>query len=206
MKKILVTAMCAAAFGLAAQAAGTDVLMWYLNLEDSPDAGTASSTTFDSINFYMVKSDDMSRTPVVSLNERTYHGIDNLQDQNAGIPSSSIQYGAYAGDFYTDLSGIDNLSQYEFMMTLYNGGDLVAWTAWLYNDNLAVNDPLRASLAQVNASLYTTQGGEDLNPVALGNMTPYNFGKNVVPEPTGGLLMLVGASLLALRRRRVISG
>ena len=32
--------------------------------------------------------------------------------------------------------------------------------------------------------------------------TVFNFGTHLVPEPTSGLLMMLGAGLLALRRRR----
>ena len=41
----------------------------------------------------------------------------------------------------------------------------------------------------------------DLNPPAGGIWTETSF--NEVPEPAGGLLMLVGGALLALRRRRI---
>ena len=207
MKKILVTAMCAAAFGLAARADGTDVLMWYLDLSQSPDATTQADTTFGSINFYMVKSDDKSRTPVVSLNQKTYADMGNLQDgKNGGNLSSGIEANGYrAGLYYTDLRDIDPSylqGGYEFMMTLYSGGDLKAWTAWLYNDNLAADDPMRATLSKIQQSSGLYSLGELTSDLAPSVAGAYNFGQNVVPEPTGGLLMLVGASLLALRRRR----
>jgi len=38
-----------------------------------------------------------------------------------------------------------------------------------------------------------------LNPLTG---TVFNFGTHLVPEPTSGLLMMLGAGLLALRRRR----
>ncbi|MBR6733651.1 MAG: PEP-CTERM sorting domain-containing protein [Kiritimatiellae bacterium] len=38
-----------------------------------------------------------------------------------------------------------------------------------------------------------------LNPVVPSG---FNFGSHLVPEPTSGLLMMLGAGLLALRRRR----
>ena len=197
MKRILVTAICAAAFGLAAWADGTDVLMWYLNLGESEHEGTANSTAFDSINFYMVDSSDKSRTPKVNLNARTYENVGDLQKgQNAGISAGD---GVYIGNYYTDLSGIDNINNYEFMMTLYKGGDLVAWTKWLYNDNLEADQHVK--LATMATGLYSLGANGDLIGGDSG-LTPYGFGKDVVPEPTGGLLMLVGASLLALRRRR----
>ena len=196
MKKILVTAMCAAAFGLAAWAEGTDVLMWYLNVGESDYTDAAAG--FDALNFYMVDSDDMSRTPVVNLNDRTYANAGDIGGSAKGISAGN---GVDTGVYYTDLRGIDNINNYEFMMTLYNGGDLVAWTKWLYNDHLDASEHLTLQNMQAASGLYSI---ESLSDLAGGGtaLTPYGFGKDVVPEPTGGLLMLVGASLLALRRRR----
>ena len=199
MKKILVTAMCAAAFGLAAWAEGTDVLMWYLNVGESDYTDAAAG--FDSLNFYMVESGDMSRKPVVNLNERTYANAGDIGGSEWGISAGN---GVDTGVYYTDLRGIGNINNYEFMMTLYNGGDLVAWTKWLYNDNLAADQHVTiASIqaAQEASGLYSIASLSDLAGGGS-SLTPYGFGKDVVPEPTGGLLMLVGASLLALRRRR----
>ena len=200
MKKIIWMAIVAVSLG--AFASDTDVLMWYLDLSESDHAATADSTTFDTINFYMVQSDDMSRTPVQNLNSRTYSNLGDLQaHENAGIPSSSIEDGFHTGSFYTDLSGID-MTGYDFMMTLYSGGDLVAWTKWLYNDNLDAAERVTASSIQATGTGFGTVSGNDLVGGANVSVTPYAFGKDVVPEPTGGLLMLVGGALLALRRRR----
>ena len=200
MKKIIWMAVAAVAFG--AFASDTDVLMWYLNLADSPDAGTAAETTFDTLNFYMVASDDPNRTPVQNLNSRTYSNIGDLQNgENAGIPASSIQDGFMTGNFYTDLSGI-TMDGYEFMMTLYSGGDLVAWTKWLYNDHLDTAEHVTAASIQATGTGFGTVSGGDLAGGTGFSVSPYGFGKDVVPEPTGGLLMLVGGALLALRRRK----
>ena len=46
-----------------------------------------------------------------------------------------------------------------------------------------------------------TQEKLDQFPEALPN--PYNMASSMVPEPTSGLLLVIGGSLLALRRRRV---
>ena len=183
----------------------TDVLMWYLDLSESEHDATAKNTTFDTINFYMVKSDDMNRTPVQNLNSRTYSSVGDLQNGvNAGIPSSSIQDGFRTGNnFYTDMSGI-NMNGYDFMMTLYSGGDLVAWTKWLYNDNLDTAGHVTAASIQQTGTGFGTVSGNDLTGGPGITVTPYGFGKDVVPEPTGGLLMLVGGALLALRRKRSV--
>ena len=55
-----------------------------------------------------------------------------------------------------------------------------------------------ASYADLVANNHIdTSSGYNPNPITPWNPTPY-----VVPEPSSGLLLLVGAALLALRRRK----
>ena len=146
----------------------TDVLMWYLDLGDSPEEGIRTQT-FDTLNFYLRSTEDPSQT--ISLNQFTYLDQDDVGTGQRTGTASGID-GSFAGVYHTDLAGAGNIdyTKYEFMLALYN----------------------RAS-------------GGDLNPSELPpGVTPYNFGSNVVPEPTGGLLMLVGGALLSLRRKRKI--
>ena len=207
MKKLIFMMAVAVAAGAAFADGGTDVLMWYLDLSDSSDSGTADSTVFDTLNFYMVDPDDMTRASQVNLNSRTYTDAGSLQSgTDAGINTGNDVY--QAGVYYTDLRGIDNLSTYEFMMTMYNDGNLVAWTKWLYNDHLESTE--HVTLATLQSQAEST--GNPAGLYSLGQLTTdqsvsslagaHNFGQNVVPEPTSGLLMLVGGALLALRRKR----
>lgn len=72
-----------------------------------------------------------------------------------------------------------------FTIELFNGDQ------WLARSN----PELGSSLAQ-----YIT-GGMSMNPVAAGGWAPTSY---AVPEPTSGLLFLVGGVLLGLKRRREV--
>ena len=85
------------------------------------------------------------------------------------------------------------------MRALYNGGSLVAWSAVLFDPN-SDDHVMKSDLSD---ALYALSNGGDLNPQqGPSSATPYNFGVNVVPEPSSGLMLLVGAAMLALRRKR----
>ena len=88
------------------------------------------------------------------------------------------------GDFEADnSSSVSTFSSSEksILFELYNSDrDVVAWQS--------------VSLAELITKRYI---GDSLNPA----FTPYML-TAVVPEPTGGVLVLLGAAMLALRRRR----
>ena len=178
----------------------TDVLMWYLDLGDSNEEGIRTQT-FTTLNFYLRSTEDPSQT--INLTPYTYLNMDDVGTGQGTGTASGID-GSFAGVYHTDLSGAGDIDygKYEFMMSLYNGGNLVAWSETLFNGD---PDPvMKSALASANA-LYNRASGGDLNPSELPpGVSPYNFGSHLVPEPTGGLLMLVGGALLSLRRKRKI--
>ena len=174
----------------------TDVLMWYLDLGDSPE-DCIHNQTFDTLNFYLRATDDHSVT--ISLNNYTYLNMDDVGTGRGTGTGAGID-GNFAGVYHTDLSGAGNIdyTKYEFMLTAYNGGSLVAWSAVLFNPNSTDH----VMLSDLTGSLYNLSNGGDLNPMQSPGATPYSFGSHVVPEPSSGLMMLVGGALLALRRKR----
>lgn len=97
--------------------------------------------------------------------------------------------GGRAGPLWANVTGYEDAS-WSFMIELGNlndSGDEDVWTAMAYSEK-ATYDQLRQFI----------QKGEILDPT----MTPWQGGSYVVPEPTSGLLVLLGGALLALRRRR----
>ena len=207
MKKMIFMISAALTLGAFADELSTDVLMWYINLGSSPDPTVSDEhTTFSTLNFFLRSTTDPS-AETVNLNNYT-HLFTSGGSSDAGIDSGINANGRFAGVYVTDLSsagndaGITDWSTYEFMMALENGGNLVAWSSTLFNSQ--ADQVLLHDLQTANAVYNRVEGG-DLNPTAMpSGVTPYNFGPNVVPEPTGGLLMLVGGALLALRRKRKV--
>ena len=77
-------------------------------------------------------------------------------------------------------------------MELYKTGNdkAVAWMEFPISSSLAGIQEALHSLSELDSSFVNTEG------------MAFNMGEQMVPEPTSGLLLLVGGALLALRRRR----
>lgn len=80
----------------------------------------------------------------------------------------------------------------------YVGGEGTTFNTFLVELWLNDNDPTRVgwqqySLAQVRDHIVTTTGGSSDKPLTI---------TSVIPEPTSGLLLLLGMAGLALRRRK----
>lgn len=78
-------------------------------------------------------------------------------------------------------------SQYSFFVELFNASDQSIYTQHAVNYNDLVS------------SGYVSTGGINVPSV----LATGGFNGASVPEPTSGVLMLIGASLLALRRRKL---
>ena len=187
MKKSLMAILVAALVGVAWSENSADVLVWYLDTdEDMENTGTE----FDSIKFWAVDANDTR----IDLADRTYTGPAYLlagtpaagSGDTITLPSGDAPTTIY-GSYYTNLDGYD--SGYSFWMELYLGDQKVermlqpvSWDD--FKRHMVVSSGLSNDL--------------NLSPEA----GAFNFASKMIPEPTSGLLFLIGGALLALRRRR----
>ena len=97
--------------------------------------------------------------------------------------SDTAPMGLKTEETYTDLGAYGSGSYY-FMVELYN------------SENVLVGTSQKLTLADLQQHIYANMGLTGITPYVVNSISP-------VPEPTGGLLVLLGAGLLGLKRRRV---
>ena len=90
--------------------------------------------------------------------------------------------------FYVPESYAENSAAYSFVLELVNDSQEIQASSGqiAYNNANVVKETVFDSITPVNYSTYNVGAGQTID----------------LPEPTSGLLMLLGASLLALRRRQ----
>ena len=168
-------------------------------------AANAAAITWGSGTVYMADSSKAGKGDVAAylfLIDSTTYGT--LAANTTGAALSDAVYGAYGSSLASanatgssTAKGIANLSD----PTNYKNGD-TAYAAILYveGDNYMGNVAtytLASDLDATVGAMSTVIGGS-----VMGGSTPTAWSTAAVPEPTSGLLMLLGMAGLALRRRR----
>ena len=190
MKKLMSVVFAAALAGTAWAETSADVLIWDINTKEDKASYDGATRNFDTIKFWAIDSNKQE----TDLTQYTYIGPEYLLANNAeGLAGSGGEIAGdgttSAGTFYTDMSAFKE--GYTFMAELYLGSTTV--------DRMLT--PLTWSQFMDSVVSGLTQEKLDQFPEALPN--PYNMASSMVPEPTSGLLLVIGGALLALRRRRV---
>ena len=190
MKKLMSVVFAAALAGVVWAETSADVLIWDINTKEDKASYDGATRNFDTIKFWAIDSNKRE----TDLTQYTYIGPEYLLANNAeGLAGSGGEIAGdgttSAGTFYTDMSAFKE--GYTFMAELYLGGTTV--------DRMLT--PLTWSQFMDAVVSGLTQEKLDQFPEALPN--PYNMASSMVPEPTSGLLLVIGGALLALRRRRV---
>lgn len=189
MKKSLAVFFAAALSGIVLGASDADVLVWYVDTADAEEPA-GRNKSFDEIKFWAVAADN-TRTGLGGL---TYSGPQYLL---AGTPATgsgesiATAGDTFAGNYYTDVSSYND-GNYTFLLELYSGGTQV--------DRMLQGMGL-SELTTYMIAKSGLAGDPDKWLEQVTDMDGYNFGQKMVPEPTSGLLLLMGGALLALRRR-----
>lgn len=196
MKKILFSVFLAM-FAFQLSASDADLLVWNIDLAESWVYQDGNYPAFNNITFGLQNGSDT--TTFIDLKEKTHYLVgDTALSTSTGYGPGLTDTGAaegsgIIGNFATDLSDYSNdvYGGYEVLIQLYFNDELVA-----VSDNI-----FDSSKHFYLRDLARTTITSDELPVSAWDIG-INLGSHVVPEPTSGLLMMMGAGLLALRRRR----
>ena len=134
---------------------------------------TASAADYDYTAAVLRNSSDSSFS--VSINT----GSGELVGYDGSLNDRIASYQADAGGFYSSVPG-SGYSGQSFFVELLNGDQ------WLAQSQL---------VTLTSANIYS-------GTVSTPASAPAHFGSYAVPEPTSGLLFLIGGMLLGLKRRR----
>ena len=175
MKKLII-ALAAIAMGVAANAA---TVTWALTgVTDSPDATKAAGWV------------------AYIMDASTYDAFTALTADK--IAAYAIENKAYSTATITARGGAINVS---YEGGSYSGGDTISSYLVLFNNADANSATYYANTA--TASVTISEGGAD-GKIPFGTFAAATSGwqTTAVPEPTSGLLMLLGMAGLALKRKR----
>ena len=180
MKKIITLA-----FGVAAAlAVNAGVLYWQVATTQSGSdyqatMGDNSTVTY---TYAMLKaSSDASGSPELSVT--TY--FDDGGDGIAATDNKALAQNFLAGNYFTDYGSATVNS---IWIELYNGNNLVAESGKITGNDLQ---------SLIAASQFSSSfDAANNNAAAISSF-------NAVPEPTSGLMLLIGAAMLGLRRKKV---
>jgi len=166
--------ICGVAVAVAATTLKADTLYWQVAANSMGDFTYAT----------LYATDEYGKTPGTAITSVFANGVT--------VENYTSQTGTEVSPVLTDLGSYGSSSYYFYVeVANYAGGawetqSLNAQYPWSYNDLVSKG--------------YISTGSGIGTPSALAAGLALNGG--AVPEPTSGMLLLIGGSLLALRRRR----
>jgi len=162
--------------------ASASELWWTINDTDGTISVDGKDVTWDSAK--------------LCANKIGYNYIDDTGTSFASVTLSQLQDIGMASTALGDYG-----SGYSFFIELYNGKEVVG-------RSYVTKGPVGTALGAVSYNTLSANGNVFDNAFDTPATTPYSFESfttaNVVPEPTSGLLVLIGALALGLKRKREI--
>ena len=177
MKKSILLAMFLGAAGTSS--ADDSYLYWMINKDE-----LANYSSYDNVRIKAVNGGTETYLNIYSgpsSDSFSYHAAgDNISSIGTDQVQDAIDWGE---GFYASLAGLSGLSSYSFIVELWNDNNFLAQS---FGDG---------TYGAVSAYIYS--GGISAPPA-----TPWIATSFDIPEPSSGLLMLLGMAGLALRRRK----
>ncbi len=168
--------------------ASADYLLWTVSGKTG-NSKTSSGWSVDGIE-YQFASIKYTTDKTGTWNESISQGASTVTSSSSDYTGPGFNGGAFTAPSSTvvaDLSTIgDNYAAGYFFIELYD------------SENSVVGHSELANSSTLEAYLKTEEFNSNWQ-----NLSSWGGGSFSAPEPTSGLLMLVGAALLGLRRKRV---
>lgn len=187
-KGLLLTA--AFALTLSCEAAGGGEVLWWMIGEDYKSITGTNEKTNEKMTAEQLGVTDARLAVEDASGNRTYLTLYGLDDDGNVLTLEGPAGVGLPAEYFSDVSGYSSMG-FNFILELGN------WSAnggWLKTSMEA-----KATYSELTEAQHITKWDETA-PSYGTPWTPSNF--SVVPEPTSGLMVLVGTALLMLRRKR----
>ncbi|MBR4938790.1 MAG: PEP-CTERM sorting domain-containing protein [Kiritimatiellae bacterium] len=188
LKKVLFLT-AAFALTLSCKAAGGGEVLWWMIGEDYKSITGTNEKTGETMTAGQLGVTDARIGYEDASGNRTYLTLYGIDDQGTVHALEGAAGVGLPAEYFADLSGISDLG-YSFVLELGH---------WENNQWINTSMEASATYQELVAGKHISNW-DNTSPTYGTPWTPSNF--SVVPEPSSGLMVLVGTALLMLRRKR----
>jgi hypothetical protein len=189
LKKVLLLT-AAFALALSCEAAGCGEVLWWMIGENYESIIGTDAKTGEKMTAGQLGVTDARIGYEDASGNRTYLTLYGIDDQGTVHALEGAAGVGLPAEYFADLSGISDLG-YSFVLELGHWEQDSGW--------VATSMEASATYQELVAGKHISNW-DNTAPTYGTPWTPSNF--SVVPEPSSGLMVLVGTALLMLRRKR----